>query len=353
MTSDLIRWFRDIQKGHIHQVGRKAVSLAELARMGIQIPPGFALTLKAHERTMHETGVGERVRHYLGGFEQAHLQSFRSSQRAGNHILTMMNGTRLPEDIRKELFEAYEGLCEVTGISDVPVSVRSSGPISHPGLFDTYLNVRGKVQLEQKVVACWASFFAPRAIADRARQGWPVEEHYIGVAIVRMVNARSAGVLFSVNPITGNLNEVVVEGSWGLGESVVQASVAPDRFTVDKRTMELKEETINEKLSEVILSSEGTIVGPVSPERQAQPCLSKGEIRELVRLAKIVELQYGGIPQDIEWAISAHDPFPANVFFLQARPVVGVQWGTKYRDKPPGKRATNHIADLMVDRLLR
>ena len=352
MASDLILWFRDIQKAHIRQVGRKAVSLAELARIGIRVPSGFALTLKAHERTMHETGLGERIRCYLEKFEKANLLSLRNSQSTGNQILKMMKGTRLPEDIRSELFVAYERLCEVSGIHNVPVSVRSSGPISHPGLFDTYLNVQGKAQLEQKVVACWASVFAPRAIADRALRGSPAEEYYIGVVIVKMVNARSAGVLFSVNPITGDLNEAVIEGSWGLGESVVQASVAPDRFTVDKRTMELKEEIINEKLSEVLLSSEGTIVRPVSTERQAEPCLSKGEIRELVRLARIVEIHYGGIPQDIEWAISVNDSFPGNVSILQSRPVVGVQWGNKYRDKPPGRSVTNHIADLMVERLI-
>jgi pyruvate,water dikinase len=351
MASDLIRWFKTIKKGHIHQVGRKAVSLAELGRIGVQVPSGFALTLKAHERTMHETGLGERIRCYLGKLEKANLLSLKNSRSTGNHILKMMKGTRLPEDIRNELFEAYERLSEVTGIHNVPVSVRSSGPISHPGLFDTYLNVQGKAQLEQKVVASWASVFAPRAIADRALQGCPVEEHYIGVVIVQMVNARSAGVLFTVNPITGNLNEAVIEGSWGLGESVVQAKVTPDRFTIDKKSLELKERIINEKLTEVIMTSQGTVVRPVSRERQAAACLTEDEVRELVRLAKAVEIYYGGIPQDMEWSIAADYPFPDNVFFLQTRPVVGVKWDIKYADKPAGKSSTDHIADLLVERL--
>jgi len=351
MASDLIRWFKTIKKGHIHQVGRKAVSLAELGRIGVQVPSGFALTLKAHERTMHETGLGERIRCYLGKLEKANLLSLKNSRSTGNHILKMMKGTRLPEDIRNELFEAYERLSEVTGIHNVPVSVRSSGPISHPGLFDTYLNVQGKAQLEQKVVASWASVFAPRAIADRALQGCPVEEHYIGVVIVQMVNARSAGVLFTVNPITGNLNEAVIEGNWGLGESVVQAKVTPDRFTIDKKSLELKERIINEKLTEVIMSYQGTVVRPVSRERQAVACLTEDEVRELVRLAKAVEIYYGGIPQDMEWSIAADYPFPDNVFFLQTRPVVGVKWDIKYADKPAGKSSTDHIADLLVERL--
>ena len=351
MASDLIRWFKTIKKGHIHQVGRKAVSLAELGRIGVQVPSGFALTLKAHERTMHETGLGERIRCYLGRLEKANLLSLKNSRSTGNHILKMMKGTRLPEDIRNELFEAYERLSEVTGIHNVPVSVRSSGPISHPGLFDTYLNVQGKAQLEQKVVASWASVFAPQAIADRALRGCPVEEHYIGVVIVQMVNARSAGVLFTVNPITGNLNEAVIEGNWGLGESVVQAKVTPDRFTIDKKSLELKERIINEKLTEVIMSYQGTVVRPVSRERQAAACLTEDEVRELVRLAKAVEIYYGGIPQDMEWSIAADYPFPDNVFFLQTRPVVGVKWDIKYADKPAGKSSTDHIADLLVERL--
>lgn len=352
MASDLIRWVKDINKRHIQLVGRKGVSLAELTRTGVHVPPGFALTLEAHERMMRETGIGEEVRQYLGRFEKRSLQDFSNSEKAGNHILQMMKGIKLPEDMRSELFKSYNKLCEVTGIPDVAVSVRSSGPVSCPGLFDTYLNVRGKAELEQRVVACWASVFAPRAIANLAQQGRPVEKEYIGMVILQMVNARSAGVLFTVNPITGNLNEVVIEGSWGLGESVVQASVAPDRFTIDKRTLEVKEEIINEKMSEVILTSQGTVVEPVSPERQAAPCLNGQETRELVRLAKIVEIHYGGIPQDVEWSISAGYPFPENVFFLQTRPVVGVQWESKYVNKPKGKSPADHIADLMVERLI-
>jgi len=352
MASDLIRWFKDINKKHVQLVGRKGVSLAELTRTGVHVPPGFALTLEAHERMMRETGIGEEVCQYLGRFEKRSLQDFSNSEKAGNHILQMMKGIKLPEDMRSELFKSYEKLCELTGIPDVPVSVRSSGPVSHPGLFDTYLNVQGKAELEQKVVACWASVFAPRAIANPAQQGRPVEREYIGVVILQMVNACSAGVLFTVNPITGNLNEIVIEGSWGLGESVVQANVAPDRFTIDKRTLEVKERVINEKLREVIVTSQGTVVAPVSLERQTISCLHDDEIRELVRLAKIVEIHYGGIPQDVEWAISIDFPFPKNVFFLQTRPVVGVQWKRKYIDKPEGKSPADHIADLMVERLI-
>jgi pyruvate,water dikinase len=352
MAGDLIRWFKDINKKHVQRVGKKCVSLAELARAGIQVPPGFALTIKANERMMRETSLGEKIRQYLGRFEKRSLKNYSDSEKAGNHIIQMMKGIKLPEDIRSELLKSYEKLCEVSGIPNVPVSVRSSGPVSHPGLFDTYLNVQGKAELEQKVVACWSSVFAPRAIANRAQQGRSIEKEYIGVVILQMVNARSAGVLFSVNPITGNLNEIVVEGSWGLGESVVQASVAPDRFTIDKRTLEVKEKVINEKLREVILTSQGTVVEPVSLERQAISCLNDDEIRELVRLAKIVEIHYGGIPQDVEWAISTDYPFPENVFFLQTRSVVGVKWESKYLDKPAGKSPADHIADLMIERLI-
>jgi pyruvate,water dikinase len=353
MAGDLICWFKDVNKRHIQLVGRKCASLAELARAGIQVPPGFALTIKANERMMRETGLGEKIRQYLGRFERRSLKNYSDSEKAGNHIIQMMKGIKLPEDIRKELFKSYEKLCEVFGISNVPVSVRSSGPVSHPGLFDTYLNVQGKAELAQKVVACWSSVFAPRAIANRAQQGRSIEKEYIGVVILQMVNARSAGVLFSVNPITGNLNEIVVEGSWGLGESVVQASVAPDRFTIDKKTLEVKEKVINEKLREVILTSQGTVVEPVPLERQDISCLNEDEIRELVRLAKIVEIHYGGIPQDVEWAISADYPFPENVFFLQTRSVVGVKWKSKYLNKPAAKGSADHIADLMVERLIR
>jgi pyruvate,water dikinase len=353
MASYIIRWLEEINNKQVRLVGKKSISLSELARAGIQVPSGFVVTLKAHEKMIRETRLDEKIRQYLGRFQETSLKNYSDSEKAGKYIIQMMKGIKLPQDMRNEIFKNYQKLCEVSGIPNVPVSVRSSGPVSHPGLFDTYLNVKGEAELERKVIACWSSVFAPRAIANRAQQGTSIEKEYIGVVILQMVNARSAGVLFSVNPITGNLHEIVVEGSWGVGESVVQASVAPDRFLIDKRTLEIKERVINEKSSEVILTSQGTAVAPVSFERKAMSCLNDDEIRELVRLAKIVEIHCGGIPQDIEWAISADYPFPKDIFFLQTRPVVGVRWESKYFDKPVGKSNTDHIADLMVERLIR
>jgi pyruvate,water dikinase len=259
----------------------------------------------------------------------------------------------MPADIQKEIITSYERLSELCGIADVPVSVRSSGPVSYPGLFETYLNVRGNLEIIQKVVRCWASVFSSQAIAMRAQKGLAVDTEPIGVGIQRMVKTRSAGVLFSCHPITGDITKAVIESSWGLGTSVVQATVAPDRFTVNKGTLSIEGRIINQKDKQVLPDKQGIKVKPVPPDKQAQPSLSDDEIVELVRLAKVVEQHYSGIPQNIEWVVADELPFPDNIFLVQARPAVGIGTGKSDMTKPKDKGESDHILDLMIKRFYR
>ncbi len=352
MPSQLIFWFSDITPDDINLVGRKCVSLAEMAKIGVAVPPGFALSKLAWERFILETGVGEKIRRYLSKFS-GELRDYKWAEEAGRYIRQMVEAAVMPGDIQKEIIASYERLSELCGIADVPVSVRSSGPVSHPGLFETYLNVRGNSEIIQKVVRCWASVFSPQAIAMRAQKGLAVDSEPIGVGIQRMLKTRSAGVLFSCHPITGDISRAVIESSWGLGTSVVQAMVAPDRFTVNKGTLSIEGRLINRKDRQVLPDKQGIKVKPVPPDKQAQPSLSDDEIVELVRLAKIVEQHYGGVPQNIEWVVADELPFPGNIFLVQARPVVGVGADKSDVTKPKGKGESDHILDLVIKRFYR
>jgi pyruvate,water dikinase len=200
----------------------------------------------------------------------------------------------------------------------VRVAVRSSGAVSMPGQMESFLNVLGKDEVSNHVIKVWGSAFTTRAIAFRIEKGMEMERAPIGVAVLKMVNAKSAGVVLTVLPTTGDITKVVVEGNWGLGESVVSGEVNPDHFLVDKETKDI-ESTINEKTKMVVYRSSGTATTDVPGDMQNQACLSKEELLEIVRVSLDVEKHFN-TPQDMEWVVDFDLPFPQNIFWVQARP---------------------------------
>jgi len=168
-----------------------------------------------------------------------------------------------------------------------------------------------------------------------------------------MIYARSAGVLFTADPISGDPSLAVIEASWGLGEGVAQAQVTPDKFIVSKETLGIKGRCISKKTCQVIATEQGTRIEAVPREKQAVPCLSDEELTWLVKLAKQVELHYEGVPQDIEWAVGAELPFPESIFLIQTRPVLVPSSPRGRFNKPPGKGNTEHVVDLLIERFYR
>ena len=141
------------------------------------------------------------------------------------------------------------------------------------------------------------------------------------MAVQKMVNAKAAGVMFTIHPVTGERDKIVIEGNWGLGEAVVSGSVTPDEWVVDKNTLEILERRIVEKTVEYVRDPRTgkTIHAEVPPERRNARCLTEDEVKKLAELGILIEKHYGA-PQDIEWAIDRDMPFPENVFIVQSRP---------------------------------
>jgi pyruvate,water dikinase len=351
MADPIILWFEEITEEATPLVGKKSVSLAHIGRIGLRGPRGFALTIQAWDLFLAKTGLGAEITDFLRGFESGALKDLDTARKAGDHISRQIRMPSLPEALSGPLLESYDRLCGMCGVADVPVAVRSSGTVSRPGLFASFLHIRGKADLEKSVKACWASAYAPRALAMDAQHERGFERRGMGVAVCEFVRARAAGVLFTAHPITGNPHKWVIEASWGLGESVVQASVVPDRFTIDVSDKRIESRDIHAKASQVISTGSGVEVVRVEPGAQKVPSLTDEEIWALVGAAEVVVESLGGIPQDIEWALSSEKPFPDNVFLLQARPVAGYQQGFKSIRKPSHKTQGDHIADLMIERL--
>ncbi|MCX7175363.1 MAG: PEP/pyruvate-binding domain-containing protein [Proteobacteria bacterium] len=318
MAKKWIYALEELGQEHINLVGRKCANLGEMTKLGMRVPPGFAISVDGFENYMQVTGLGKRIETYFASLGEDLKKSVQKQMDASRAAKDMIAKTPLPASIVDEIVSNYEALCARCGEPDLPVAVRSSGSVSMPGQMETYLHVRGSAEVTRRVLEVWESTFNTRAIAFRLEKGMPVDKAPIGVAVIRMVNAKSAGVLLTVIPTTGDTDRVVIEGNWGLGESVVAGEINPDSFTVNKASMSI-EKKVNKKTRCVVSTANGTVKADVPFHLQDMPCLEDEEIRELVRIALGVEKHFG-MPQDMEWVVDQDLSFPENVIWVQARP---------------------------------
>ena len=333
--------FEDLGKEDIQTVGGKNASLGELIKAGIRVPPGFAVTTASY---VDFTGTGGIHDEIFATLDRMKTDDIASLNATSEEIQRVISRGQISEAIHASISGAYGALCETCRSDTVPVAVRSSATAedlptaSFAGQQDTYLWIEGLDRIVEKIQLCWASLFTPRAIDYRIRNNFPHDKVLISVGVQKMVNARAAGVMFSLNPTDGDPSKVVIEGSWGLGETVVSGSVNPDKFVVDKVVMETSERTVSAKHIECVFDPErgGTVDADVDPERQCTCCLDDREVKELVKLAKHIEKHYGRA-MDIEWSIDKGMDFPENIFIVQARPET--VWSRKKATSVIGKKS--------------
>jgi pyruvate,water dikinase len=337
-----IFWFEEIGKEHNDVVGKKCANLGEMTRMGLAVPPGFALSLDAYGLFVKESGLAEEMEGYVQKFGDLKGQGIAVFDEMSRTLRGMIETREIPEDLRRQILGFYEGLSRRLGLDNPAVSVRSAGTESRPGMFETYLNVRGQEDLLQKVKKVWASAYTPRAIAFRANKGFPILGDELGVAVPKMVNARASGITFTVDPVTADDSKILLEANWGLGEGVVSGAESVDGFVVDKETLEIKARHVGNKSKCVVYTEDGADWADVPAEMQGMPCISDEEIVEIARVAKSAEKTLNG-PQDMEWAVDQDLAFPGSLFWLQTRPA---KVAAKKKET-----AASHIADLIAKKL--
>jgi pyruvate,water dikinase len=350
----LILWFEEVRKEDVPLVGGKNANLGEMINAGIPVPPGFAITAYAYKKFITETGIAEKIYEIIKE-KVVDPNNPEQYEQASKEIRKLIEATQMPKEIENEIRKAYKQLSKKVGVVQISVAVRSSATAedlpdaSFAGQQETFLNVSGESEVLEKVEKCWSSLFTPRAIFYRTQKGFPHEKVLISVAIQKMVNSRSAGVMFTINPVTGDRNQIVIEGNWGLGESVVSGSVSPDDFIVDKNNFNIIEKRIATKTVEYIRDPKTgkTIHANIPPERQNAPCLNDEEIVYLAKLAKRIEEHYGR-PQDIEWAIDRDGIFPDNIFIVQSRPET--VWSLK--EEKPKVEAIKTTASTITEKII-
>lgn len=321
--------FSQIRPDHFGRVGGKCASLGEMTQLGIAVPPGFAVTTEAYLEMLDHGDLWSR---FAPMFEALDASDIAATERVTALMRAEILAAPLPAAVDAAIRAAYAEMGEG------PVAVRSSATAedlpdaSFAGQQDTYLWVTGSDTVVAKVRECWASLYAARAVAYRAANDIP-QNVQMAVAVQRMVNARTAGVAMTLDPSNGDRTRIVIDASWGLGETVVSGTVTPDNFVVEKVMQEILARTISDKHMEMVPDTDaGTAVErEITDARRTQACLSDAEIIAVALLAKSLE-KVKKCPQDVEWAFDADLPDGQNLMALQSRPET--VWSQKKLSKP-------------------
>jgi phosphoenolpyruvate synthase/pyruvate phosphate dikinase len=314
-----IVWFEDCASAGVLEVGGKGAGLGELVGAGLAVPPGFAVTTSAHSAFLAANGLAERERELLAGMD---ADDITSVNRVSEEMAALTEAAAIPEKVECDMRAAYAELSARTEVQRLPVAVRSSARAedlagaSFAGQLRTFLWVVGVDEVLEHVRRCWAGFSSPEALTYRRRAGLD-QETLMGVCVQQMVDARVAGVMFTLNPINGDRSKIAIESSWGLGEALVAGEVNPDRFIVDKVTLDILERAVGGKEVEYRFSEESGQVeqAAVEAERRTILSLEDDDIGRLARLGKEIERHHGR-PMDIEWAVDG----AGGLFALQSRP---------------------------------
>jgi len=330
-----VKWLEEVNKDMREKVGGKAANLGEMIRLGIPVPPGFVVTADAYKYFIEKTGLRDKIFEILR--EVVRTRDPREYEEAEKKIRSLIESQPMPPEIENEIRQAYRELCRRVGIDNVPVAVRSSATAedipeaSFAGQQDTYLNVRGEDDVVYYVRKIWSSLFTARAIAYRDSHNIPHDKTFMSVVVQKLVNARSAGVMFTLHPVTGDRDKVVIESVWGLGEGIVAGMITPDEFVIDKKSLKIIDKKINTKKIAVVRDEKGlTKTVELPPDKANAPSITDEEAIKLAEYGIKLEQHYNN-PMDIEWAIDADLPYPNNIFIVQAR--YETYWSRKFEEE--------------------
>jgi pyruvate,water dikinase len=312
-----VRPFADLSHGDAAFAGGKGANLGELIKAGFPVPAGFVVGAPAYAGFCDGSGLRARLASLLHDLD---VDDPVGLNRAEKEARRMLLAEDVPDELEHEIRRHY---AELGGSVDVAVAVRSSATAedtsadSFAGMNETFLNVTGADEVVDAVRRCWASLFGARTIYYRAKRGFGQADMDIAVVVQRQIAAVKAGVMFTIDPATGAADRLVIEGAFGLGESVVSGSVSPDRYVIDKDDLAVVTRALGRKeLAIDSVATGGTVRRQLTTQEASRPVLSDDEAGKLAELGRRIERHYGA-PQDTEWAIDED----GGIWILQARPV--------------------------------
>lgn len=303
--------FIDIKKEDISLAGGKGTNLGELTSAKINVPKGFVITSDAYKAFLKENGIDKIIEKNL---KDASLDE-GTLLKAAEYFRKLIISGKFSKEMQQLITDKYRSLGE-----NIRVAIRSSATAedlpdaSFAGQQESYLNVQGIDDVLYKILKCYASLWGNRAVSYRLHQGYDQTCVSIAVIVQEMVESEKSGVLFTINPLSQNTDEMQINASYGLGESVVSGRVTPDSYIVQKDG-KLLESTIGSKKTKIVYGSKDTVEIAVDEDKRKARVLSYNEISELVNCGLKIEKHYH-MPMDIEWAVKDN-----KVYILQARAI--------------------------------
>jgi len=260
-------------------VGGKAASLGELINAGLPVPPAFAITTNCYKE-------------------------FKNKE--------------LPVGVKELILKAFDDLgSERVAVRSSAIGEDSFGA-SWAGQLDTYLNT-SRENLIETIRKCWKSIYSERALSYAAQKNVDKNDLAIGVVIQKMVDSEVSGIMFTVNPITNDKNQIMIEAGYGLGELLVQGIITPDNFLLNKKTLQILESKIETQKTMLVYKNGENLQILVSEEKRNKPALNKKQLIELAQIGSIIEKHYS-TPQDIEWAFEK-----GKFYIVQSRPITTIK----------------------------
>lgn len=312
----LIAFFKEIDKNDLPLVGGKGANLGEMTQAGFPVPNGFAITITAYEMFVQQNNLEKKI---LDILKTLNVEDPEQLNQASKNIKKLILYGKYPDIVSKEIIRAYKKLSG--RFSNALVAVRSSAAAedlpkaSFAGQQETFLNIKGEANLLLKVRECWASLFTPRAIFYRSENNIPQGSEKISAIVQKMVQSESSGVMFSIDPVSNQKDRIVIEAVWGLGETIVQGSVIPDTYVVQKETFSILSKEISDQSIQLIRKGIETKERQVPEKFRDKQKISDDDIVALAKLADKLHQHYY-FPQDAEWAKEK-----GKIYIVQTRPV--------------------------------
>lgn len=312
MSKEFIKPLGKIKKHESGLVGGKGLSLGLLFGKGVEVPNGFVITASAFRKFFDEANIDEEA-HAM--WDTINVDDMESVESHSEKIRDVIEKSNIPEEIKKEIMGAYVSLHESFVAVRSSATAEDSAIDSWAGELESYLYVTQRNLLEH-VKLCWASLYTPRAIVYRAKRNMTWKDIAVAVVVQKMVNARVSGVCFTVNPVTQNPNDIVIEAVYGLGEALVQGIVTPDQYLIHKKDSVIVDITAHAQKKMYAQRKGGGVRNMDIPrQKQSQQKLTGKEIIEVVESCKKIEKRFHA-PQDIEWAFEDD-----KLYILQSRPI--------------------------------
>ncbi len=364
ITESLILNLKDITEKDINKIGSKAANLGTLIQKNFSVPEGFVITIAAYSLFLKANDLETTIQNLIKDIDYSNYETIETCSRK---IKEEIEQASLPPKLVEEMKKTFEYL----GINNFVV--RSSGlsedlpTASFAGLYDSFLNIKNFNEVLEHIKRCYSSVWTSRAIVYRNENQIPHDNTELAVIIQKMIPAKSAGVLFTVDPISSKSSNLVIESNFGLGESVMSGVSSPDQYTVHrggsfkkklfkilKKRIGLKNVAAHPKSSE---NENGIEYIKLSDEMNRKSSLSDEQIIQLAQIGSEIEHQFGS-PQDIEWAIDRSN----QIHLLQTRPITSMKsaqpieniiWSRGYSDDYWNDPVTPLFFDLLGDQLTK